>query len=278
MVLAGGGGPELPLAPKADRQSEEMRNEDKKSRQNTVGVEYNVPYRNREDKRTWLIYKLPYDISAKNAISEVWVFQQKPNGDPDRVIMAKKAVWDPVRKSWTFHQAQVTIAGPDMTWVKLRAADKLVIPEPWKETPGSILSDRLSPEFLGVPELISYLRTNESLPARSLAKYEATMHWRFALPFRCFLLVLLAAPLGIVSARRGLLGGISMAVGLFVAVYFLSSLSLKAGEGLYLPPAAGAWMINGIFLVIGTVMLLRRSSHRRPWDFLNPLKWFRPRS
>lgn len=266
------------LAPRADRQSEEMRNEDKKSRRNSVGVEYNVPYRNREDKRTWLIYKLPYDISAKNAISEVWVFQQKPNGDPDRMIMAKKAVWDPARKSWTFHQAQVTVAGPDMTWVKLSAVDKLVIQEPWKETPRSILSDRLNPEFLGVPELIAYLRTNESLPARSLAKYEATMHWRFALPFRCFLLVLLAAPLGIVSARRGLLGGISMAVGLFVAVYFLSSLSLKAGEGLYLPPAVGAWMINGIFLVVGTVMLLRRSSHRRPWDFLNPLKWFRSRT
>ncbi|MES2705616.1 MAG: LptF/LptG family permease [Verrucomicrobiota bacterium] len=267
------------LAPKADRESEEMRSEDKKAGRKAISAEYNVPYRNREDRRTWLIYKLPYDLSEKNSISEVWVIQQDENGNPKQVIMAKKASWDPVKRLWTFYQAQVTVLGPDMKWVQLRAEERLPILENWKETPGSILSDRLSPEFLGVPELISYLRTNHSLPARSLAKYEATMHWRFALPFRCFLLVLLAAPLGIVSGRRGLLGGVSTAVGLFFGVYFFSSLALKAGEGLYLPPAAGAWAVNGIFLVVGLLMLIRRSRNRRPWTFsLNPLKWFTRRA
>lgn len=264
------------LAPKADRESEEMRNEDKDKRTaggTAASVEYNVPYRNREDRRTWLIYRLPYDLSEKNNMSEVWVLQQDADGDPKWAIMAKKASWSPVTRRWTFSQAQVSSIGPDMKWVKMRTEEKLVITEDWKETPGSILSDRLSPEFLGVPELISYLKTNQSLPPRALAKYEATAHWRFALAFRCFLLVLLAAPLGIVSGRRGLLGGVSTAVGLFMGVYFLSSLSLKAGEGLYLPPAVGAWLVNAVFLVVGLIMLVRRSRNGRPF-VLNPFQWF----
>lgn len=265
------------LAPKADQESEDMRNEDKDKRGASATasrVEYNVPYRNREDRRTWLIYRLPYDLSEKNNMSEVWVLQQDADGDPKWVIMAKKASWSPATRRWTFSQAQVSTIGPDMKWVTRRAEEKLPIFENWKETPGSILSDRLSPEFLGVPDLISYLKTNHSLPARVLAKYEATAHWRFALPFRCFVLVLLAAPLGIVSGRRGLLGGVSTAVGLFMGVYFLSSLTLKAGEGLYLPPAVGAWLVNVVFLFVGVVMLLRRARNGRLFP-LNPFKWFR---
>lgn len=260
------------LAPQSDRTSEEMKVADKKAREK--GVEYNVAYHNREDHRNWLIYQLPYDLSEKNSLSEIWVMQQDENGDPKQMIVAKRAAWNPVLRSWTFYQAQVVEFGPNLQVLNLRAEEKLPIFDSWKETPGSILSDRLNPEYLGVPELISYLNTNKSLPERNLAKYEATMHWRFALPFRCFLLVLLAAPLGIVASRRGLMGGVSTAVGLFIGVYFFSVLILKAGEGLYLPPVLGAWATNGVFLITGLIMLARRARNRLPWT-LNPLKWFR---
>lgn len=260
------------LAPQSDRTSEEMKVADKKAREK--GVEYNVAYHNREDRRNWLIYQLPYDLSEKNSLTEIWVMQQDEKGDPKQMIVAKRAAWNPVLRSWSFYQAQVVEFGPDLKVLNLRAEEKLPIFENWKETPGSILSDRLNPEYLGVPELISYLRTNQTLPERNLAKYEATMHWRFALPFRCFLLVLLAAPLGIVASRRGLMGGVSTAVGLFIGVYFFSAMILKAGEGLYLPPILGAWATNGVFLITGLILLARRARNRLPWA-LNPLEWFR---
>ena len=262
------------LAPEADRTKEEML-KDSGSRANAKGVEFNVPYRNREDRRNWLIFRLPYDLSERSSMTEVWLMQQDPEGNPQSMIVAKRAAWNPTTRAWTFYQAAVMDFVPgDLKLQSLHYEERWPIMESWRETPGSILSDRLNPEYLGVPELLAYLRTNASLPERSLAKYESALHWRFALPFRCFLLILLAAPLGIVSSRRGLLGGVSTAVGLFIAVFFLSAVVLKAGEGLYLPPAVGAWLTNGVFLVIGLVVLWMRSSNR-PLPGWNPLKWFR---
>lgn len=264
------------LAPQADSTKEEMLKDSgrRSASRDTSRVEYNVAYRNRSDRRNWLIFRLPYDLSERNSMTEVWVMQQDKNGDPQQMIVAKRAAWNSVQRTWVFYQAAVMDFNTDRTLKALRFEERLGINEVWRETPGSILSDRLNPEYLGVPELISYLRTNASLPERSLAKYRATLHWRFALPFRCFLFVLLAAPLGIVSSRRGLLGGVTTAIVMFITIFFFSAVILKAGEGLYLSPAAGAWLVNGLFLVIGILQLWMRSSNR-VFPSLNPLHWFR---
>lgn len=264
------------LAPQSDRTKQEMLKENSRrtSARDAKGVEYNVPYRNREDRRNWLIFRLPYDLSDRNSMNEVWVMQQDKMGDPQFMIVAKRAAWNAALRTWTFYQAAVMDFNKDLTLKSLRFEEKFPIAESWRETPGSILSDRLNPEYLGVPELLAYLRTNQSLPARSLAKYEAALHWRFALPFRCFLLVLIAAPLGIVSSRRGLLGGVSTAVALFIGIFFCSAVVLKAGEGLYLPPALGAWLTNGLFLAVGLLLLWLRSRNRT-LQSLNPFMQFR---
>ena len=107
-----------------------------------------------------------------------------------------------------------------------------------------------------------------------IARYETVLQWRFALPMRCFLIVLLAAPLGIVASRRNVLGGVSSALGIFVTVFFLSTMLLKSGEGGYLPPFVGAWGVNLIFAATGLTLFWFRSRNRPPLQ-LNPLTWFR---
>ena len=263
------------LAPQSERTKEEMLNVGRRAGlRDAKGVEFNVPYRNREDRRNWLIFRLPYDLSERNSMNEVWVMEQDEKGDPKQMIVAKRAAWNAVTRQWSFFQAAVVTFNGDLRGGDPVYYEKFKINEPWRETPGSILSDRLNPEYLGVPELLAYLKTNESLPARSLSKYESALHWRFALPFRCFLLVLIAAPLGVVSSRRGLLGGVSTAVALFIALFFFSAIMLKAGEGLYLPPLAGAWLVNAVFLVIGVALLAFRSRNRTLPGW-NPWMWFR---
>ena len=264
------------LAPQSDRTKEEMLKENSRrsNLRDAKGVEFTVADRNREDRRNWLIFRLPYDLSERNTMDEVWLMEQDEKGDPRRMIIAKRAAWYAETRRWTFFQAAVVNFAGNLQGGAPVFHEKLRIAEPWRETPGSILSDRLNPEYLGVPELLAYLQTNASLPARSLAKYEAALHWRFALPFRCFLLVLIAAPLGIVSSRRGLLGGVSTAVALFIGIFFCSAVVPKAGEGLYLPPAVGAWLTNGIFLAIGLSLLWLRSRNRTLASW-KQLLWFR---
>jgi lipopolysaccharide export system permease protein len=263
------------MAPQSSQTNKEMLEEGAPRRvsRSAARVELNVAYRNREDRRNWLIWRLPYDLADK-PIEEVWLMQQDPEGNPQTMIIAKRASWNPMMRTWTFFKATILDFKLGEALPVKRFMERYAIEQEWKETPGSILSERLNPEYLGVPELVSYLRTNAALPEHGLAKYESALHWRFALPFRCFLFVLLAAPLGIVSSRRGLLGGVTMAILLFMLVFFFSAVVLKAGEGLYVSPWVGAWLVNGIFLFLGLFNLWMRSSNRS-WPGWNPLHWFR---
>jgi hypothetical protein len=52
------------LAPQSDRSKAEILNSGRRSNvKDTTGVEFNVAYRNREDRRNWLIFRLPVNLS-----------------------------------------------------------------------------------------------------------------------------------------------------------------------------------------------------------------------
>jgi lipopolysaccharide export LptBFGC system permease protein LptF len=118
------------------------------------------------------------------------------------------------------------------------------------------------------------LNTDVDFSEKSLARYRTTMQSRFAVPFRCIVVVLIAAPLGIVYSRRGFLGGIAYAIFIFAGIFFLTSTFQTAGEGAYMPPVAAAWLANFLFAGVGAVLLYYRAKNRDP-SALNPFKWFR---
>ena len=279
------------MAPQSQRLQEEMIKEareavsarSKKRKAAATETEqtmtYNVLYRNREAHRTWYFWRVSLSARTAGRFSEVWVLEQDPSGALLNAIFARNAAWNPETGVWQFTQAW------EYRFTSGQPAQRLAHPERiyreliemrdpiWPETPGTILSNRLDPEHLGVPELVSWLRTNEALPGAARARFEVAKHWRVALPFRCFLMVLIAAPLGIVASRRNMLGGVSAAVGLFILAFFLSTVVLKAGEGAYLPPMAAAWGVNLVFGAAGAVIFWCRAKGR-PLPSLNPLTWF----
>ena len=278
------------MAPQAQRVQEQMLKEARdmvkgKGKKKLVAEAdqtstYNVLYRNREEHRTWYIWKVSLTPREASRFTEVWLLEQNEKGEMERAIFARNARWSPESRVWRFYQAwEYGFTGGDPV-VRLehprRVYKELIeVTDPvWSETPGIILSNRLDPEHLGVPELLSWLRTNEALPELTRARFAVARHWRLALPFRCFLMVLIAAPLGIVASRRNMLGGVSAAVGLFVLAFFLSTVVLKAGEGGYLKPVAAAWAVNGACALAGCWILYFRAAGR-PMPSLNPFRWFR---
>lgn len=264
------------LAPEAQRKTQEMLADAEElatGKKNLASAEPNVAYRNTEDRRTWLIHQLPYDLSNDNKMTDVTVIHDGPDGRPKTIWLARKAMWDAINTTWRFYDVTVLTASSGRMFTK-ENLEKLDVEETWKETPGLMLSDKLNADYLGVQDLVSYLRSNESLPDRSLARYRSTLHSRFATPFRCFLMVLLAAPLAMVSSRRGVLGGISAAVGMFVLVYFLSVSMQKLAEGSYLSPAMGSWTVPLLAAAAGSWILWMRTANRE-LPSLNPLRWLR---
>jgi lipopolysaccharide export LptBFGC system permease protein LptF len=113
-----------------------------------------------------------------------------------------------------------------------------------------------------VPGLLSYVRTNRRDGLPPALPYLTTLYHRWAAPWGCFTIIFIAAPLGIVYSRRGILGGVASAIFLFGAIIFLTELFLSLSKGGYLPALAAAWLANGIFLVLGGIFLYLRARNR----------------
>jgi lipopolysaccharide export LptBFGC system permease protein LptF len=71
-----------------------------------------------------------------------------------------------------------------------------------------------------------------------------------------------AAPCGIVYSRRGVLGGVALAIGLFFLLVLASSLFIALGKGGRVSPFTAAWGPMIAFFVAGLYLLWMRSTNR----------------
>jgi len=129
-----------------------------------------------------------------------------------------------------------------------------------KEMLASGASKRKPIEEMGVSELRRYIRT---APKASKSYYKALMkfHEKFALPFACFALGLVAMPLGM-RARRGKRSmGTVLGIILFLAYYILLSTGWSLGESGTLPPVVGMWTPNVVMGAVGVFLLARMTKH-----------------
>jgi lipopolysaccharide export LptBFGC system permease protein LptF len=132
----------------------------------------------------------------------------------------------------------------------------------WTETPWRVSSSQLDPQNLSIPELQDYMYYNSDFPRAQLAPYQTNLSDRWALPLSCLVVVLVAAPLGIVYNRRGVLAGVSSGIFLFFAMMLTRYLFLALGKGDRISPTWGPWVPDAVFGAIGFVLLWFRSTNR----------------
>jgi lipopolysaccharide export system permease protein len=80
-----------------------------------------------------------------------------------------------------------------------------------------------------------------------------------AFPTASLVFCLLGVPVGIVSKRSGRIGGFAVGVLIVVAYYVLNVACEFLVTTLVLPPFAGAWLPNGIFVLITAFSFLTMS-------------------
>ncbi len=236
---------------------------------------YNVMFINKEEHRIWVLGRVPASTHAGDLrITFVAVYQLDEAGSLVKSWYGRTGAWLPFEQKWRLFDAHVIGEEFRSDPPTIPFYDRLTVEENWTETPWSILSGKVNPDFLSVPELASYLKSSTLLESKKLARYETTLYSRFSLPFRCFLMVLIAAPLGIVTSRRGVLGGVAWSVALFVLVFFLYTIGLKLAESGHINPMLGAWAVIASFALIGMVLMWMKN-YNRQLPSLNPLKWFK---
>ena len=217
-------------------------------------------FRDRQTLRTWYVRKLR---PGQSALDDVHIIQQDEEGNITRKWYANRATWDARTGSWVLLRGLRLIFdlnGNVESTMDYRT--KSITAKRWPETPQRIASSSLEAQNLSVPELREYLQINSDFPPAQLAAYRTLLAHRFALPWSCLVVVFVAAPLGIVYSRRGVLAGVAISIFIFFGMIFVTNLFLALGKGSRIAPFAAAWVPNIVIGGIGLVLLYFRATNR----------------
>jgi len=217
-------------------------------------------FRDRQTRRTWFVRKMRV---GSPELDDVHITQQDESGGITRKWYANRATWDPRTSYWTLRRGKRVDFDADgnVTHESLFPSDHRTITG-WNETPERIASSNLDAQNLTVPELRAYLKFNADFPPVQLAPYRTLLEHRFAVPWSCLVVVFIAAPLGIVFSRRGVLGGVASSIFIFFGMIFATNLFLALGKGGRVSPWLAAWAPNIFIGVIGLVLLYYRATNR----------------
>lgn len=222
----------------------------------------NVLYRDPESHRLWMVGTFPVNFQKGLPLTDVEVTTIREDQTLKTRMSSPSAVYDRSSRQWTFENPLIArfTAGEAPAFEQM--AEPLVRKK-WGETPSQIIKPGLAVEYLGIPELSTWLASPMAMQTTSnRPAYLTQWHYRWALPITCLVTVLLAAPLSIHFARRGAGSGIFLAIVLSVLMIFFSSITLALGEAAIVPPLLAAWLPNIIFALVGLYLYHRRVTGR----------------
>jgi lipopolysaccharide export system permease protein len=221
-------------------------------------------YHDAPTRRTWYIGSFPFNL-REGKLRGVEVFTENEKGQLTHSIRAGAAYWWP-GGMWSFYHCieRTYVDGNPETQIRHGFNDtpvRLDI-ENWPETPWSIISSSLQPDYMSVQELVSYLKAHSEDVKGKLAAFRTQLFHRFAFPMQCLIAVIIAAPLGVSYSRRGALGGVAGAILTLIGLVFLNQLFVSMGKGMKLKPEIAVWIPHLIVGFAGVVLFIFRSRNR----------------
>ena len=228
-----------------------------------------VLYRDSKSRRVWLVGSFPYQFEETGVLRNVTIHSFNEGNHPTTKLEAQTAEWSREHKHWTFSNLQLIDLQAVPVPVKIDTPTSIT--RDWQETPWQIVKPGLDQSHLGIPELNSWLRAHEGVQWANRLPYLTQWHYRIAQPIICLITILLAAPLGIVFSRRGLGGGVSIALFLSAGMLFSSSFFLTFGEAGHMSPILAAWATNIIFALVAIYLFNRRITGRPIYESIKKL-------
>jgi lipopolysaccharide export system permease protein len=224
----------------------------------------NLNFRNSRDGRIWNIeafhldrhemknpqveWNLPGGLShrliAREAVrtNGVWVFY-----DVREFVYRIPKDFDPMTQQFEYQETR---------------RDRLEVPE-FTETPGQIKSEIKISQLnsmraarkvqlqLSIKALQNYLEWHPDLNPRDEAILKTQLHARWAAPWTCLVVVLIAIPFGAPSGRRNVFVGVAGGIFITFAFFILLRFGLALGSGGHVPAWLGAWAPNFLFGAAG---------------------------
>jgi len=256
-------------APYAESQEKMILNEATNKKSHAAEA---VAFQNKEDTRHWFVGSFPFTHTTGEPLKTIEITLHDSNHRATKKILADTATWSLDTRKWTLTKPTIIdLTDRDDSGTPKATFSETSITTSWAETPWQIINPGLKPPYLGIPGLKSWLANHDDHPLSDKRSYQTHLYYRFAQPFICLIMVLLAAPLGIVLNKRGVGGGVAVAIFLCAGMIFCSTVFPTLGESGHLPPFLAAWATNILFGFIAAILFYRRMSGQPIYQTLKNL-------
>ncbi|MFN2528386.1 MAG: LptF/LptG family permease [Candidatus Baltobacteraceae bacterium] len=197
-------------------------------------------------------------IDKSGGLLKVTLIQYNAQGEPTQILFADRAVFTTDR--WQLENVSTYRFAPDGTIDSEPHVPITQVDIGQKPTELIKRATHDNPQDMSRAQIADIIRSGQ-LNESELRKYTATYHQKLALPFSCFVFMLIAIPFGVRATRGG--GSASIGFGLAVAIVFvyyivLSVFSFIGDASLMFAPIA-AWLPNLLFTYLG-VQRLRKAA------------------
>ncbi len=201
--------------------------------------------------RDW--YALSYNHETL-VLENPEIHERTAGGEPVRDIYAERARW--LNDQWVFFNAETHEQTPAGHVVIHRAA-QTNFPS-LTDRPRQLLLQNKRVDEMNSGDLRRIIRAHRRAGRTGqLAEYQVTLHYRYAFPLTCLVVVWIGVPLGMQIRRSGALLSVGVAIGLVAGFYFLSNVTLALGGAGQINPILAAWLANILFAVIGAALFIR---------------------
>ncbi|MSR64366.1 MAG: YjgP/YjgQ family permease [Verrucomicrobiae bacterium] len=201
---------------------------------------------NARDHRHWMIQE--FDSVKRVLTNGIEVLQSDTQGKDDWKAMASWGKY--LDGHWWFFDVKILDLRGDTT--KVVESSRQRIMNELSETPKQLAAELKKPDQMTVKEIHSYLTLHQAMSTDRLAPFRVNLYQRFAQPWMCLIMVLLAVTMGARVGRKGPLVSVASSLAIFFVYWFVLQSSAELGKATYVEPFLAAWMPNLFFGTLGT--------------------------
>lgn len=227
------------VVPKADQErSDILTLEIEKKQADRRTIAYHV-YVQGQDHRIFRLER--YDMTQRHGWAVL--VQDIDSSRVSWTLRADEMQW--ADSEWVLYRGEMLTFGSEQ-WVSF---DTLRRPD-WAEKPEIFSQRDKLPENMGYRELREHIAVMER-SGKDASQEKFRLQFKLALPFMCFIIVMVGVPIASSPKRAGVALSFGVASGIAIVYIFLLRVMESLGNKGDLPPVLAAWSMNGVFLVVG---------------------------
>lgn len=250
------------LAPRGAKEAERILTRHTGGKNPANGVIRQFAFRNARENRLWAMNSYNPATREMRNVSVDW-----QRADGSRLVFS--AVSGGFGEGgWRFTNVQEHTIFPGRMFPENRIFTNAMSKPEFTETPAQIQADininliieKAHVELTQIPlaALLEYQKQHPELPGKKKCWLRTQIQSRFATPWTCLVVVVVAIPFGAAaSGRRNVFVGVAGSIFICFTYFVLSQVGLTLGTGGYVPAWLGAWLPNLFFLTTGVALASR---------------------